>query len=488
MQHLLRHVAGTRPEPPPPKGALVVTGTLLICLGALIVPYWAGSFILFRYAYLVLTLGLGIVLYRYFPVTFLGYACWLWFLTPFVRRVIDYQVGWEDPNIVMLAPFLVSGLGGLTLLRHRKQLLDKDFFPFALVIAAVLYGYLIGLFNQGILVASYSLLNWLVPVLLGLHLILNWPYYPDFRRCIRRTFLWGLAVMGGYALVQFYLLPPWDAYWMANAGMGSIGTPRPMEVRSFSTMNAPEPFAMVMMAGLLMLFSAGAWSHVLVAAPGYLGFLMSLVRSTWGGWAVGVVTIALSAGGRMRTRLLVVLAAVALLAVPLTQVEALSARIGKRFASFGDLSEDTSFQARSRLYETMFLLAITNPLGSGIGWAGTGAKITTGETNTIDSGLIVIGYQLGWPGMLLYLSGILLLVLNIWRGHRWSGDFFAAVCLGIAVATVALLLFRNAFAGSSGAIFWCFIGLGVASARYGLLQAWEAAVREAEAEGMAEAT
>ena len=47
-----------------------------------------------NYAYLAATLAVGALLYWRRPGLYIGFTWWLWFLTPEVRRLVDYQQGW----------------------------------------------------------------------------------------------------------------------------------------------------------------------------------------------------------------------------------------------------------------------------------------------------------------------------------------------------------------------------------------------------------
>jgi hypothetical protein len=131
----------------------------------------------------------------------------------------------------MIAPYLVSGVAALTLVRCLPQLLQPRLFPFALILMALNYAFVVGLVRAGPLAATYGLLTWLVPVVLGFHVAAQWQQYPLYRDAIRRVFLWGVLAMGIYGIVQFLVLPAWDAYWMRASPMSSIGGPQPFKVR-----------------------------------------------------------------------------------------------------------------------------------------------------------------------------------------------------------------------------------------------------------------
>ncbi len=57
-----------------------------------------------NFAYVGLAVLVGGVLIQRSPVMYSSFSLWLWFLTPFVRRVLDYRHGWNPTNVVLLAP------------------------------------------------------------------------------------------------------------------------------------------------------------------------------------------------------------------------------------------------------------------------------------------------------------------------------------------------------------------------------------------------
>ena len=94
-----------------PSSVLIVLGISLFSAGLLALPWLFGTISMVRYVYPVLALVIGLVLYRTFPILFVGYTWWLWFLSAFVARVVDYYVGvYQRPNLIMLAPTWSAGL------------------------------------------------------------------------------------------------------------------------------------------------------------------------------------------------------------------------------------------------------------------------------------------------------------------------------------------------------------------------------------------
>ncbi len=237
----------------------------------------SGGARLMQLGYPVMALGVGALWLWQRPVGYLSYAWWVWFLTPAVRRLLDNETGFTETSLVTVAPYLVSCLAALPVLFNLHRFPRPYRLPFAFIFLGLIYGYGIGVLVSGVFGATFDLLNWISPIILGAYLLVTPHLFEKQRRAVQTTFVWGLLVMGLYGLYQFFVMPAWDAYWMSNAGMGSIGTPFPFEVRVFSTLNSPGPFATVIMAGLLLLLRTPGILRWGAAAVGLATFLASLL-------------------------------------------------------------------------------------------------------------------------------------------------------------------------------------------------------------------
>lgn len=443
--------------------ALVAILGLVVLVGGFI-EVGKGGFLLLLYP--LATLLVGVLLYLRHPALYVGFVWWLWFLTPEVRRLVDYQSGWHSQSTVMLAPLLVAGLTLFTLLRHLPKLERRHLFPFGLVSVGLVYGFAVGALKVGIAGAVYDLLTWTVPVTTAFYLIIHWRNYPDYRRVTQRTFAWGLLVIGLYGLLQFVDPPAWDRFWMINAEMNSIGVPEPFKVRVFSTLNSPGPYATVVMAGLLVLLSGGGLARWPALAAGCLGFALSLVRSAWGALVVGLLFLA-AHRGRSRVRLIATLLVTGLIVYPLLSFGPVAEVIGTRLQTFGDLQQDQSFGERLQLYSEFASQAVFNPLGEGLGSVGDVTKLSTeggelGQLGVFDSGVMLIPLVLGWPGALLYVGGLIWLLFYALRGTK-RPDLFAAASRGIVAAMLSLSISGGVTTGLAGALLWYFLGLAIAA-------------------------
>jgi hypothetical protein len=467
---------GTRADLPAPGLRLstiipwvAITGFVLLVSGGIVI----GMGDMLVYLFPLCALAVGSLLYWRYSSLYLGFTWWLWLLTPEVRRLVDYQEGYNPQNPIMLAPYLVGGLTFFTLLRHLPKLQLTRIFPFGLVFMGLFYGYFVGIYKAGLSAATYGLINWSVPVIFAFYLVVHWRNYPDYRQAIQRTFVWGVLVIGSYGLLQYFALPAWDRDWMLSAPINSIGQPEPFGVRVFSTLNAPGPFAMVMMAGLLLLSSSSGLLRWPAAGVGYIAFLLSLVRSSWGMWVVGLLFITIQRR-RSSPRVLATIVIMGLIALPLLTVGPVAETVNERAQTITNLQQDNSFQARLEFYSDFLTLALLNVSGAGLGSTGLATKLSDptgelGELANFDSGIMNIPFVLGWPGTLLYVGGLACLVFYAWRGVGSRSDLFLATCNGIVIALLAQLIFSNSLEGVGGMVFWSFLGLSLSAGTYYLM-------------------
>ncbi|WP_022834427.1 glucose-6-phosphate isomerase [Salisaeta longa] len=448
--------------------ATLLAGGVMVFATCILAAIFYTPFV-FQLNYLIpmVALGIGGWLYLTNPMLYLGFTWWMWFIAALLRRLVDWQVGYYNPlSYIILTPYLLSGLSLFTMLRILPRLLSSAFQPYLLALAGVLYGYLIGIVRVGLFAATFGLLEWIVPLLLSIHLVAEWKRYPMYRSVVRSTFLWGALLMGAYGIWQYFAIAPWDAMWMTWSGMNSIGQPEPLMVRVFSTLNSPGPYAVVMMAGLVLLFDGRGSLALLAMAPGYVGFMLSLVRSAWGGWIVALGYAVYRLHGKHRMRLLVLLVLGILAGLPMLMRGAMSEQVGARVESMGNLTSDNSFDARTDLYAIATVQALTTPLGLGVGSMGKATKLESGEVYSFDSGLLAIPYTLGWLGTVFYVGGLGLLLWRVLRVSSRETDPFAVLAIAVAVAMVAQLVFSNQLTGLGGMLIWSFLAMAQASRYY----------------------
>jgi hypothetical protein len=259
--------------------------------------------------------------------------------------------------------------------------------------------------------------------------------------------MWGVFLLGSYGVLQFFVVPEWDAFWMANAEMASIGDPRPHQVRVFSMLDSPGPFAVTMMTGLVFLFVGKGVLPILAAAPGYTSFLLADVRGAWIGWVVAALIITTLVKGPLKRQLIGIMAAIAIITTPIVMTGPIAENVGSRMQTFENIQEDGSVKVRMRTYRWAIPEILSGPVGRGLG------------SRSMDSGILTLFWQVGWPGGFAYLTGLGLLLRDVLR----SSSFFAKIVAGIAASYAIQFFAGGQLLGQvTGVLFWSLTSLAIA--------------------------
>ena len=424
-------------------------------LGSVIrIGFPAGCFIVATYLY-----------FRY-PILYIGFTWWLWFLTPFIRRLVDYGAGWLDPNPILLAPFLATLVAAVTFLRNFPKAVTGNGLPFVLCVMSIVYGFMVGLMgipSRSSVVLAF--LNWLAPVIFGYHLFSNWRQFPELRQLTQRIFLWSVLITGGYGVIQFLIAPDWDRFWLHNVinqlQILSFGRPNPLGIRVFSTMQSPQPFACTMVAGLLVLLSIQSPLKLISSSAGYLALLLTVARAAWLSWFVAILVFLPSLKAKLQMRLIITLMLMMIVVLPLATIEPFSTVINDRFQSLFAGTQDGSFIDRTEGYNNLLTDALREIEGRGIGF-----QIEDTSIGGNDSGILSMLLTLGWIGTLPYLGGLFLMIVSILRGREAASDPFVSACRAVAIATVAQISLNTVMLSAFGMIMWGFIGLSGAARVY----------------------
>jgi hypothetical protein len=436
----------------PQAAWIAILGLLLItalCLAAglgriLNIIFPAGSFVV------------GLFLYLRYPILYVGFTWWVFFLTPFIRRVSDFRSGFTDPSPMLLAPLLVATITIITFYRNLPKAHEQGGLPFILSAMGVFYGFLVGLINGLPVPAILSLIGWVSPILFGFHLFVNWRDYPSYRQNIQRTFLWGVLVTASYGVYQYLVAPEWDRFWLIQTKLyTSMGTPAPLGLRVWSTMNAPLQFGIVMLGGNILLFIGQGNLRIPGLVIGILSILLTSVRTVWGGFIISLITLLVSLKGGFQIRLIAFILTIFLCIVPLSTVEPFSQVIQSRVTSLSNVKDDQSAKDRANLYGTTLNLALSEVIGKG-----------NGTLKPIDSGIIELLLTFGWMGAIPYISGLFLSFYTLFQASKSNFDPFASAARAIVVGFLPMLAGSNVIAGISGMVFWGFLGIGLAAIKY----------------------
>jgi hypothetical protein len=458
-----------------PAAVSLVIGSFVAAIALTLLARHGG---VLRVAFPIATVALALWIYRRagFP-SYLAFAWWTWLLVPGLRRIVDYQAGgWDAENPMSLTPFMVSAVAAIVVFRRLPELRRLQFWPWAVGMVCIVFGYFVGILREGPLPATHSLIAWGVPLLFGLAMAFEWRQYPECVAAINRTFVWGAILLSAYAIVQFVAPPGWDRLWVESAGMRSVGTAFPFRIRTFSLMNGPFSFAIFLVAAILLLFSQrGAWRMVAIVGS-IAALLLTLVRSAWLALVLGLTVYLITLPLRSIRRAVIACAvAFALLwsippllpgdlGGPVVQM------IRARALTLGSLDQDLSYSERTNFVDQMSGVVLQDPLGHGLG--STGVSSALGDPGSgikdFDSGIFAVLYSLGWVGGAGFLVATGSLVLLCLVRREAPSDLTAKSARAALVASFALSLGGNVFEGVSAVIFWSCAGLLVAAGRWHL--------------------
>jgi len=414
----------------------------------------------FAAEYLVVAITIGFFLYVKEKSQFYYFVFMIWAVTPFFRRLADLQMGWNPNNPMMITPLALCGLTVFSLLKFDKSRNANLVFPLLLIGLALAFAFAYGMFNFGLLPSLYEGSIWTLPIIFGLSLVIHEDEHEKTFMAIVSLFRNFLFVGGAYGVYQFIAPPIWDVYWMINVPLASIGSPYPFMVRVYSTLNSPNVFAQYMITSLLVCNELKTQSKWLGLILGYGSFLLSMVRSAWGGWLLSFMVMAGSVKLTNLYRFIFGLATMGLVIFVSAQFDPIGAIIEKRFSTFTNLEQDVSFRARMYQYDQFFEGIINEPMGIGFGNASNsgrlGERTRITSFQNVDSGIANIFAVFGWIGTLFYLVGLGLLIFRKPIGLRVFAD------RGMSATAFAILLqvvFFNVFVGPVGVLLWAFVFL-----------------------------
>ena len=402
----------------------------------------------------------GLFLYLRYPILYLGFNWWVWFLSPFISRLVEYQNGVTDQSfrLIILSPYLVTTCTAIGFFRHLPRLSKREGLPFLLAFVSLFYALLIGLAQGNSLVrVIQGVLSWIPGIFLGFHFLINWREYPVYRQNTQRVFYWGVLVMGIYGVVQYVVAPEWDTFWLTNAENLQLccGWPEPFMIRVWSTLNYPFTFGYAMMACLLVLFSRQNEASVPAIVAGLLSFLLSQIRGAWLGFSIGLIIFLISLNSRLKLRLIITIVAIITVLVPLVSLTPLSDVIGTRILSISDIEGDGSAAERQEIYIMLFNRVVGEFIGTGMGGAGI-----------IDAGLLDALSILGWFGLLFYMSGVGILFYSLFTYTEVRFDPFMNAARSIVVSIFVTFPFNNPMLLLPGLLFWGFGGIVIAAHKF----------------------
>lgn len=396
------------------------------------------------------------------PVLFLVFC-----FNRLARRVLDYVQGEYSslPPTSLVVPALGIMLGAIALSKWRD-------FPgplrrgVPLIFAAVVYGAAIGVRQP--MGTAFEALNWLSPLGFGLFVAWLRPDIAMVQRWIAAVAVISVASMA-YGWIQWMLLPPWEAFWVANCGMTSIGYAEAGAARFYGPFADPGAAgttsawvaALIIVARALPM--ASTWPIVIFLS---VSSLATKVRSAWIAAVASLAVWLISGRSKHRIAsacgLIIVIIGLSAIVPRLPQGQALI----DRAATLGDVNNDGSFKGRLAFTVWAVRASMSQPFGHGLGSASL-ASVRNGDGGfaAFDSGYMEPLYVLGLPGTVLLVWGLVVMLKPLFGREKWmSGPErdVVALCRAIVVGFAFSMLVTNFLGSEQAFLFWGAVGAGVA--------------------------
>jgi putative inorganic carbon (hco3(-)) transporter len=340
-----------------------------------------------------------------------------------IRRMVDYSNHQFNAfSLISLTPLLMLGLLFTAFVWNFKMLHRNVQQIFVLMLAAVGYGMIIGLWRNGV-ASIYQGAQYLSTLGLMGYVAISPANDETADRWLRTAGFAGVlaALYGWY---QYLVVPDWDAFWVQQVGfVGYLGQLEPTKMTVFSTFAERGVCALYLALVAIPMLVSKRW-RVAFGLPEVL-LLLSCIFLTYS--RSGIIVVLLGAvlypilnGGKNTGRIVIICAlVVAVLFVSASKIPGAD-RITTRFQSLLHMQDDGSFKGRLQIAQVSWPNVIQNPAGFGIGSSGLAGRLNGGGAAVItDNGWLEMMMSLGIPGFLLFASGLAL----IWRYFSLLGRF-----------------------------------------------------------------
>jgi len=418
-----------------------------------------------NYAFPIICFLYSLYIGRYERNYYVPFVWLIWLFAPEVRRLVDWQIGYQTVSPVMVTPVAISLFAYFELFRTPNFIFSRPVLPFLLVLFVYFLSYLLGMLQNGVFSATYDFVIYLSPLAVALLLMLDTSNGMQNRQTIVNFFAIGLLAISVYGIYQFFDLPPWDAYWLQESKFDSAGQALAEQVRIFGPLNSPQPYGDALMAGLIFIFVQRGILALVSAPFGFVAFGVSQVRSAWGGWLIGFLYLFTSIGGRSRVRAIFGLAFAAIVLAGFAAGGVISEVVNERIQTLSNIQQDNSFQARQSQYLDYFVTDLSNPLGTGFGGFGDSTKLNGTNQSGIDAGVIEIPQLFGWPGGILFFFALFKLSVSINSAVRVTNDRTKIAAAAMFFALLSQNLFSIAFSGVFGFCLWIGAAMALSSPR-----------------------
>lgn len=453
------------------KQKAAIWGLILFTAVAMV----AGLGPVLQFAFLPLSVACGAYLLWKSPEKYVAFVFWLWALSPFVRRVADYQAGFQQKSLILLAPLVVVLISIVPILSKPLQFFRKDSILFVLVLLSVIYGAIIGCLKLPLATAVQVAIRWGAPVVFGLYCWVTEDSEHKIFLAIRNSIVAVGVVAGLYGISQFFHPPAWDSYWLENTNVDilqrSFGTAESMKIRVFSIMHSPGTVAFYLSCAFILLQRQHRPLPIRIVFSAIMALCLLLTqgRVAWAATLIGSLYILFKSGPRAKMIAAVMLVAFGLSLPILLNSGETGQIISDRLQTFSDLKHDESAQSRQAGIRDTLSMVLQEPFGLGIGYLDSdlfarSIPATRDQFAPHDMGLIEVPVEMGLPGALLYCGALLIFLIRALQLLPYKDDVSVSLA-SICLATFIFSLTGNPLSYQPGTIFWAIAGLLMAQLR-----------------------
>jgi hypothetical protein len=421
----------------------------------------------------------AVAVYARWPTAGISVLLIIWVLAPFARRMLDYIALSFGPDLLSLAPFIATGAIALVAAR-RAPPSGAVLLVLGLFGAALAIGVPAGLTQPT--AAAYGLFTYgagALALLIGRRDGLRGDI------ALQRALVFVVPLVALYGIYQALApLPPWDDLWLRVTRFVSVGTKEAGNFRAFGPLNAPATLATLLAVSLIVLLARRRFEtwRLLLAVPAAVALALTSVRTAWLSLAAAAVVLIPLSRGRALPRVALVVAMLAALYIGFGGTSA-GQRVAERATTLTNVEGDQSFRTRLTQVVELGPRAVAAPLGHGLGSVGQSARAGQGGFSElvgfslVDNGYLIVVWQVGPLGLLLFLGAV---GVALWVGMRGPPGTVAMRRLDL-LAPVALLLIAMASGetvyGLTALLLWYHLGalMGRAEAEHRAPAAGEAA-------------
>ncbi len=450
------------PAPPADRALHGVLLGLALCLGTAGVSLGAGALALAAFPLAAVGVAAWSLLRRRW-YAYAGFVLVLWLLSGWVRRVVDWQTSYHEFSVIVATPAVVSLLAVPWVVLARRRVHRDAAIVFGVAGVVLTYALLVGAVRNGPMAAAADAPLFVAPYVLGLFLMLVPDDTARLRRLLADFAAWGAVLLGGYAVIQFLVLPTWDQAWMLDSQVGNLGTAEPRQFRTFSTLGTASYLGQVLAAMLLVLVAERRTPLQLLAmATGLAGLGLTQSRQGWLVLIVGIVVLLLLR--RLSVWRLAAVGAALFVALSATGSPVLD-RVSERIEeTLLEGAYDDSLEARTAFQSEVAPSVLADVDGVGLGGTGRAALVGGGSHLTVpryvsfDSGVLETLVRYGSIGGVVFLGALAFGAGSAVRRSRHGTVFDAAIAAGL-VALLVGMLFQDTTRGAFGVMLWTLLAV-----------------------------